>query len=447
MPPAAGFFGQDVTVFNHGADEPGCDIEIGRFTKIAKTPGGIASPTASNFVHMDSTYNLNSQTQSAGATLVAAHLAKCAATVEQQLGGIVRVGEYGCATGGSSIAPLNAIQKASPPGTSMVVHLNDLPLNSWDVLKDTVETEFEGTTFNYVPKCMYEQPIATPGSLDLGYTVFAQHWLSKGVPTKLDSGCVWGNQLPQGHPSRARWADASAKDWERFLELRAKEFAPGGCLAIFIQSSRLDGTLSERFASTVAEAKAELVDDGVLSEEEAAKMANPEYLKSSSEILRPFMSHGAIHQLWEIKEMRMSEMTCPYREAFDAGSITREQLVEGQVGNLHSFMNPSLAQALKNSPDASEKLEQLWDRTRRLGMETLGSLDNNYTYHILVLKRNATTEAMHTKSARSRWQKLASSVKHPGVVRSMHIKSARSRWRKLASSVRQPGVVLLPATG
>merc|ERR1719473_670514 len=119
----------------------------------------------------------------------------------------------------------------------MVVHLNDLPLNSWDVLKDTVETEFEGTTFNYVPKCMYKEPITTPGSLDLGYTVFAQHWLSKGVPTKLDSDCMWGNQ---SYALRARWAEESANDWERFLRLRAQEFAPGGCLVVFIQSSQLD---------------------------------------------------------------------------------------------------------------------------------------------------------------------------------------------------------------
>jgi len=343
---------------------------------------------AEEFVSMDAGYNENSATQSAGASLVALYLAKYAAKI-RAAGKRLRVGEYGCATGGSSLEPLAAITNARAGEVSHMIEvwLNDLPLNSWDVTKNTVEPQFPQAEFRYIKQCMYKTIIVSPGSLDMGYTVFAQHWLSKGAPTKLSKGAIWGNQLPGGHKLRAKWADRSSKDWNRFLLLRAQEFAPGGTLVTFVQSSKLDGSLSERFAATVAKAKAKLVADGVLTENEASKMVMPEYLKSTHEILEPFVSGSAIASLWDIEEMQQSELPCPYRSQFDAGELSREELVTAQVGNLHSFMNNSLTESLKDTPNADIKLKQFWKCTHELGLKTHGALDTNYTYHIIVLKR------------------------------------------------------------
>jgi len=340
---------------------------------------------ADEFVAMGSDYNENSATQALGADIVAGYLTKYASAAAVDT--VIRVGEYGCATGGSTLAPLAAIQNACPPSAEMEVYLNDLPLNDWEVTKKTVEPHFKSASIHYVKRCMYESAIVPPGTLNLGYTCFAQHWLSGGVPTMLTSGTVWANQLPPDHPFKAQWSAMSAKDWERFLVLRAEEFAPGGTLVALVQSSAVDGTLTEQFATPVGRAKARLVAEGKLTDDEAAKLVIPEYPKSTYEILAPFVNSSPVKSFWDIKEMQMVELPCPYRAKFDAGELTKSELIEAQLRVLRSFMDSSLVESLKGISDATAKLETLWEYVRELGHQGSGALDTNFTCHILVLRR------------------------------------------------------------
>ena len=152
-------------------------------------------------LHMTSDYNENSANQAGGAAALTKYLGEAASQLDRKLpdGIPLQVCELGCATGGSSILPIKTILGVI--NRPLVVILNDLPENDWAVLERTVETAFPSVTFKYKKVSMYsteKDEDVGPGTVHITYSVFAQHWLSGGAPTKfLPEGALWANQLPE----------------------------------------------------------------------------------------------------------------------------------------------------------------------------------------------------------------------------------------------------------
>ena len=94
----------------------------------------------SSDLHMSSDYNSNSACQSLGAATLATFLRREAARIDASLAAeeALQVVEYGCATGGSSLVPLGAIQD-SISDRPLRATMNDLPRNNWATLSSTVE--------------------------------------------------------------------------------------------------------------------------------------------------------------------------------------------------------------------------------------------------------------------------------------------------------------------
>ena len=199
---------------------------------------------------MDSHYNDNSACQASGASKLAKFLSDAARKVDASLpeGVTFKICEFGCATGGSSILPLKAIKEQIAKNRTISATMVDLPSNDWDILKSTVEPAFLEIDFQYKPMSMYG-PISDAGTVQLAYSCFAQHWLGNGAPIGLPEGAIWANQLPRDNGYRKAWEEASKRDWEKLLALRAQEVAPGGMMVFHIQSSTSAGELSERFAA------------------------------------------------------------------------------------------------------------------------------------------------------------------------------------------------------
>lgn len=359
---------------------------------------------SSAFVRMESDYNDNSTSQSSAADELCQWLAKYTKDVAKDQE-VLNVAEYGCATGGSSISPLKTIFKHATDSYDYTVTLvsemaadacacsaasfltfltshnpnskNDLPFNDWNVLSSTVEPMFPLVKFQYSKESMYKGLVAPEGSLHVGYSCLAQHWLSVGPPSPLPGNCLWANQLPRHHPTRSIWAKASEDDWLTFLGLRAREFAKGGYLVLAIQASRVDGFLEEAAARTSTQAKEELLREGVLSEKEVAAMVMPEYLKSPAEILEPLDGSDD----WCVKEMHYwSLVDHPDRIDWEAGAKTDEEYVDGMVKEHQSFMSPSLHLD-------SEKLELYWNRVRDLALQDPARMHSNTFLVYLTLKR------------------------------------------------------------
>jgi len=357
-------------------------------TRLGSTGTNHSGALGASSLHMTSDYNENSANQASGAAALTKYLREAARQLDREIpdGIPLKVCELGCATGGSSISPIEAILAVI--NRPLLVVLNDLPENDWEVLKRTVETAFPSVTFEYKPMSMYSTDNDEDvGTVHITYSVFAQHWLSRGAPTKsLPEGALWANQLPNGHPFRKIWEKASQVDWELLLKKQSTLVAPGGYFILHIQGATNAGGLSEIGASTLQRAKAIMASKGELGSD----IVVPEYLKNPAEVVAPLCS-GQLGKAWNIKEMKYCELPCEYKREFEqqppelqlqpsAGKRT----VEKQIGFLKAFMDSSLIEAADE-----DKIEAYWALVESLANGDPTCLAMNWMAHFLVLKRSS----------------------------------------------------------
>jgi len=105
-----------------------------------------------------------------------------------------------------------------------------------------------------------------PGTLHLGYTNYANHWMSK-LPSNFING-MWGNQRPldQNDEHRKIWTEQSKKDLVSFLDFRADELMPGGILVMGIWASDT-GRMNFPLYDAMATVKAQFMEEGVINED------------------------------------------------------------------------------------------------------------------------------------------------------------------------------------
>ena len=340
-------------------------------------------------LHMSSDYNSNSDCQSLGAATLVTFLRREAARIDASLAAeeALQVVEYGCATGGSSLVPLGAIQD-SISDRPLRATMNDLPMNDWATLSSTVEPALPEIDFAYAKTSMYN-PVSEEATVHLAYSCYAQQWLSGGAPTTLPHGALWANQLARDNEQRKVWEEKSRNDWERFLTLRAKEVLPGGSMVLHIQSSMCDGSLSEGAAVTLQEAKCRMLRDAELTEDEAASIVIPEYMKSPVEILDP-LYFGPNARAWSVEQLEYVRMPCPYMEEFGERCKTGcneplivDEIIEKQMRALHAFMDSSL----EHCGCKKETIKAFWAHVRAIVDTNPSSLSADWMATFIVLRR------------------------------------------------------------
>jgi len=307
---------------------------------------------------------------------------------------VVKVVDYGCATGSSSLDPLRAIQAAAGSNRRVLAVMNDLPLNDWATLKQTLKENVPDVDVQIASQSMYKDVVAEKGSVHIGFSCFAQHWLSRGVPCPLpiETGALWGNQLaglPKHKTIYEQWSKESRKDWERFLELRAEELQGGGVLVLLIQSALLDGTMSDGLAYGCQVAKKQCLEEGIFTVKEALAMCMPEYSKNIIEILEPLQSEdNGLSSKWKVLECQELPSYALVDHQIDpttAHQSSRER-AEITVNLAKSFMNSSLERAFKKE-DREEKLGRFWKKVFEFGEANSSDIDTNIGGTLLALER------------------------------------------------------------
>lgn len=318
-------------------------------------------------------YNQNSEVQAFAASKLSELIKKFAAKILVNLpqNETLNICEYGCATGGSSIAPIRAIEELASK-RKIIITMNDLPMNDWKTLKTTIEAKFPNIDFKYLAKSMYS-PLAKESSIHLGYSCFAQHWLDNGAPTGLPGDALWANQLPMNCLERQSWEIASRDNWRKKLLLRADEIKPGGRLIIHIHSSLNCGNLSEKFAVTLQKAKSRMIALKEISPEQATDLYIPQYCKSPAEIFSPLCT-SEMSLLWQMEEAHYQQLPCD--ELFDQSKIQK------QIGFLKGFMDSTLRISLNQI-----QVKTFWDHVSQLASNDSTALTSNGMSTFLSLKR------------------------------------------------------------
>ena len=201
----------------------------------------------------------------------------------------------------------------------------------------------------------------------------------------MPHGALWANQLARDNEQRKVWEETSRNEWERFLTLRAKEVLPGGSMVLRIQSSMCDGGLSEGFAVTLQEAKCRMLRDAELTEDEAASIVIPEYMKSPMEILDP-LCFGLNARVWSVKELEHAQMPCPYMEELGERCnepLIVDEIVEKQMRFLHAFIDSSL----EDCGGKKETIKAFWAHVRAIAGTNPSSLSSRIMATTIVLRR------------------------------------------------------------
>jgi hypothetical protein len=253
------------------------------------------SRPASEGMEAGGAYNRHAALQAAGNTMALLHARQAACMVDVQAGdGPIIIADYGSSQGKNSLAPMRTIietlrQRVGPDRPIVVYHV-DLPINDFNALFKTLDTDSRSYTRDAanVYACgvgrSFFQNVLPPGSVHFGWSAYAAQWLSFVPAVPVDH--LWFASLSD--PARSVYEQQAARDWESFLALRARELRPGGRLVIVcpgVGSGQAIGDLADAVI-------ADMVKDGAISAQERSRMVLACWVRSKSDYLAPFQRDG-----------------------------------------------------------------------------------------------------------------------------------------------------------
>jgi hypothetical protein len=250
----------------------------------------------------------------------------------------------------------------------------DLPRNDFSQVFQNVHglTGLSGYTeaidglYVFASATSFHRPIVPPGTLDLGFSATASHYISEKPCAISDHVHMVGASGAE----RAAYAAQGRRDWQSFLENRAIELAPGGRLVLLNfgideEGRYLGGTGGVNMFDTFDRLWRALVDDGTITAEEYRNTNFPQHYRTVAEFTAPFEEEGnpvrAAGLRLEHVETRV--VACPYARAFaehgDADRFAREY-----IPTLRSWSETSFAAGLDPTRPVEERaaiLDRFYD--------------------------------------------------------------------------------------
>lgn len=298
--------------------------------------------------------------------------------------------DFGVADGVNSAIAVRSvaevIEKAGKPSEISVV-LEDQEENDFRQAFQRVGEALKGIATNVLVssagKSFYEQCVPAD-STHFAFSTLSVHYMDTARPLK---GFQTGYSLPllrRWHevgrdPSALTEAERAqfeattgkaAKDWERFLLLRAKELRIGGRLLIAVTATVPHGSYDRKYApclrrdlyeewALVIDAVRELVESGEIKEEETHNFVVPKHLPSSDDMKAPFLTESS-----PVRQAGLRLVSCEYtvnrhpRAGEEATGLSEDEsrrLAAAHCTAVSRFQAPVLETALSKSPGRSKE--------------------------------------------------------------------------------------------
>jgi hypothetical protein len=280
--------------------------------------------------------------------------------------------DMGCADGGTSLELVRqavGAVRARWPRRPIVVVYTDQPRNDYNSLFQLVHGLTPIPT--YLDECedvhvlasatSFYRPILPAGTLDLGFSATAMHWLSR-KPCDL-AGHV--HMVGAAGAELAAFVEQGRRDWETILLQRARELASGGRLVLvnFCRDEAgryLGNTGGVNMWETFNALWQRFTAEGVISGQEYAAMTFPQCYKTVEEFTRPLTdpSDPVYRAGLRLEQCETRVVPCPFAAAFrrhgDAGRFAREY-----VPTLRSWTESTFFGALAPTRPREERQEIL----------------------------------------------------------------------------------------
>ncbi|MGA8259297.1 MAG: hypothetical protein WB783_03705 [Arenicellales bacterium] len=293
--------------------------------------------------------------------------------------------DMGCADGGTSLDMVRTAARkvrAAAPGREVCIVYTDQPRNDYNALFQIVHGLTGGESVTGSDESVHVLASATSfyrrilpaGTLDLGFSATAMHWLSRkpcNITDHVQAVGASGAEL-------AAFAEQGRSDWETILLARAAELASGGRLVLVNFCRDEDGrylgnTGGVNMFDTFNALWLRLLDEGVITREEYVNMTLPQYYKDPDEFAAPLEDAGGpVHRAGlRLEHAETRVVPCPFAADFDrhgdAARFAREY-----VPTLRSWTEATFHGALSPQRPADERrriIDHYYDSYERLVRE------------------------------------------------------------------------------
>jgi hypothetical protein len=204
--------------------------------------------------------------------------------------------DYGSATGFNTFAPareiISTVRRRSGARVPVCVVHNDQADNDFAALFKLVATSPESYVLDaeVFPSAVgrsFYGPVVPAGSVSLGWSANAVHWLS-AAPHAVPGSLTFRRPDGGGDTPFARRAHG---DWTSFLTERAAELRPGGELVIvLVEADEAGSSGADHFLDALTGVLVDAVGAGTLRQAEVSRMVVPLYFRTEREVCLPFTS-------------------------------------------------------------------------------------------------------------------------------------------------------------
>ena len=277
-------------------------------------------------------YDDHSQYQRAVADTAGALIAQTVGAITLSPGDAFVVADYGSSTGANSIkAVRTAIEcaRTDDPARPIVAIHNDLPTNDWNqlfrnltVLPDSYLALAGPPVLPLASAVSFFLPAAPAGSVHLGVSFSAAHWLREQPTAAVPKGFYFCEATGKARAELAEQADA---DWTAFLEARASDLAAGGRLLVQMVGSAsaagaVDGDNSNETEVTarnllraMAEVATGMANNGIVDRGAVRRYVLPVYARTVDEARTPLTrADSPVHDAFTVIECRTDPVANPY---------------------------------------------------------------------------------------------------------------------------------------
>ncbi len=265
--------------------------------------------------------------------------------------------DMGCADAGTSLSMISsAIDTVfrRAPGIPVSIVYTDQPRNDFNALFTNVHglgpfdtyLDERKNIFPLVSATSFYRQILPAGSLNLGFSATAMHWLSNKVCNITNHVQAVG---AEGSELKAFRKQASS-DWRQILMHRASELKPGGKLVLINfgtddQGRYLGNTGGINMFDTFNQIWLSFLDQGRITRDEYENMTLPQYYKSVDEFSAPLVDPDeAVYQAGlRLDHIDTRIVKCPFAEDFkqhgDAEKFAAEYIPTIRSWNESIFHN------------------------------------------------------------------------------------------------------------
>jgi hypothetical protein len=163
---------------------------------------------------------------------------------------------------------------------------------------------------------LQEAPCLPPGSVHVAVTGTAMHWIADAAGLASTGSVFPGYPDHRDETERRAWREAAARQWQRLLELRAVELAPGGrFIAALPASPAPDPNRSGLYIEMIGDMNRVLADwqsAGRIGATTVAAVVVPVWMRTLDEIRDPFEAGGGRVAGLELESAELFRLDNPY---------------------------------------------------------------------------------------------------------------------------------------